>query len=168
VQIVSSLKCADHQCWAHHLSENKDPAMHTRNSSFGVWIGRIASALVVVALLADGAVQIFKPELLLADMEKTGFAMTLAMPLGLLILVCAIIYAIPRTAPLGAILVTGFLGGAICTHFRLGEMGSPPQLICLVLGVLTWGGLFLRDSRVRALMPFRTTPSASMGSEIIR
>ena len=142
--------------------------MNTRNSSFGVWIGRIASTLVVLALLADAAVQIFKPELFSADIEKTGFAMTLAMPLGLLMLVCAVVYGIPRTAPLGAILVTGFLGGAICTHFRLGEIGSPPQLICLALGVLTWGGLFLRDPRVRALIPFRTTPSTSMGSGIIR
>ena len=68
-------------------------------------------------------------------------------------LACAILYAIPRTAVLGAILTTGFLGGAICTHFRLGEIGSPPQLISLLLGVMTWGGLYLRDSRIRTLLP---------------
>jgi hypothetical protein len=55
---------------------------------------------------------------------------------------------------LGAILVTGFLGGAICTHFRLGELASPPQLICILLGLMTWGGLYFRDSRIRALLPF--------------
>ena len=68
-------------------------------------------------------------------------------------LTCTILYAIPRTAMLGAILLTGFLGGAICTHFRLGEIGSPPQLICLALGILVWAGLYLRDTRVRDLLP---------------
>jgi DoxX-like family len=141
---------------------------YTRNASVAVWLGRIASALVVLALLVDGALQLLKPELLRADMEKTGFAMNLSSSLGFIMVGCAIIYAIPRLAALGAILVTGFLGGIVCTHLRLGEIGSPPQFIALGLGILTWGGLFLRDARMRALLPFRTTPSASMGVEIIR
>jgi hypothetical protein len=70
-------------------------------------------------------------------------------------LVCALLYAIPQTAMLGAIVVTGFLGGAICTHVRLGELASPPQVICLLLGLMAWGGLYLRDPRVRALLPLR-------------
>ena len=67
---------------------------------------------------------------------------------------CAILYALPPTAILGAILVTGFLGGAICTHFRLGRMVSPPQIVSLVLGVMAWGGLYLRIGDLRNLLPF--------------
>ncbi len=111
--------------------------------------------MVVLALLADAAVDLFAPGIMLKEMEATGFPPSLGLALGLIILVCTVLYAIPRTAVLGAILVTGFLGGAICTHFRLGEMFSPPQLICLLLGLLAWGGLYLRDPRLRALLPFR-------------
>jgi hypothetical protein len=118
-----------------------------------VWAGRICSAIVVLVLIADAAVDLFSPALIEAEMTATGFPTNLAPALGIIILVCAALYAIPRTAVLGAILITGFLGGAICTHFRLGEMGAPPQIICLALGILTWAGLYLRDPRVRALLP---------------
>jgi UPF0716 family protein affecting phage T7 exclusion len=120
----------------------------------GVWVGRIFSAVVVVALLADAGVQFFAPGSMRAEMEATGFQPGQTTGLGLIMLVCAIVYAIPGTSMLGAILVTGFLGGAICTHYRLGEFGTPPQLICLLLGVLAWAGLYLRDERVRSLLPF--------------
>ncbi len=123
-------------------------------SQSGSWIGRALSALVVLALIADAAVDLVSPATISAEMELTGFAVSQAPLLGVIILVCAILYAIPQTAFLGAILTTGFLGGAICTHFRLGEIGTPPQLISLLLGVMTWGGLYLRDIRVRSLLPF--------------
>ena len=96
----------------------------------GIWVGRLASAIVVVFLLADAAVSIFKPEMMRGEMEVTGFPPNLSLPVGLIMLGCAVIYPVLRTATFGAILVTEFLGGAICTHFRLGEIGSPPQLIC--------------------------------------
>ena len=120
------------------------------------WPGRVMTAVVVVALIADAAVDLLSPGTISAEMEATGFAASQAPLLGIIILICAILYAIPRTAVLGAILTTGFLGGAICTHFRLGEIASPPQLISLLLGILAWGGLYLRDARVRALLPFRS------------
>ena len=104
-------------------------------------------------MAADAAVDLFSPSLVSAEMEATGFPTSQATLLGLIILVFAVLYAIPRTAVLGAILTTGFLGGAICTHFRLGEVGSPPQLISLILGILAWGGLYLRDKRIRDLLP---------------
>ena len=66
---------------------------------------------------------------------------------------CAALYAIPATTVLGAILVAGFLGGAIYTHVRLGELGSTPEIISLLLGVMTWGDLYLRDPRIRAILP---------------
>jgi hypothetical protein len=118
-----------------------------------LWAGRIVSAAVVVALAADGAVQLFAPVQIAGMLQETGFAMDLTRVVGPIILACAILYAIPATALLGAILVTGFLGGAICAHVRIGELGSPPELICLLLGALTWGGLYARDPRVRALLP---------------
>lgn len=118
------------------------------------WAGRALSALVTLALFADAAQIHFSQSATKAELSATGFADSAATPLAIIILVCAILYAIPRTAVLGAILVTGFLGGAICTHFRLGEIASPPQIISLVLGLMAWGGLYLRNDHVRSLLPF--------------
>jgi hypothetical protein len=118
-----------------------------------LWTGRIMSALVVIALMADGAIQLFAPAQIASLLQETGFAMNLTRVVGPIILVCAILYAIPATAVLGAILVTGFLGGAICAHIRIGELGSPPEIISLLLGAMTWGGLYARDARIRAILP---------------
>jgi hypothetical protein len=118
-----------------------------------LWAGRIMSAVVVIALVADGTIQLFAPAQIASTLQETGFALDLTRTLGPIILACAILYAIPATAVLGAILVTGFLGGAICAHVRIGELGSPPELIALLLGSLTWGGLYARDPRIRALVP---------------
>jgi hypothetical protein len=117
------------------------------------WAGRIMGAFVVVALVADGTVQLFAPAQIARMLQETGFAMNLTRVVGPIILACAILYAIPATAVLGAILVTGFLGGAICAHVRIGDLGSPPEFISLLLGAMTWGGLYLRDSRIRAILP---------------
>src|ERR1700690_347174 len=118
-----------------------------------LWAGRILSALVVIALVADGTIQLFAPAQIASMLRETGFAIELTRVLGPIILACAILYAIPATALLGAILVTGFLGGAICAHVRIGELGSPPEIIALALGALTWGGLYARDARIRAILP---------------
>jgi hypothetical protein len=109
-----------------------------------LWAGRIMSAAVVLVLMADGAIQFFAPAQIASMLQETGFAMGLTRIVGPIILACAI---------LGAILVTGFLGGAICAHVRIGELGSPPELISLALGALTWGGLYARDARIRTLLP---------------
>jgi hypothetical protein len=118
-----------------------------------LWAGRIMSAAVVIALMADGTIQLFAPAQISSVLQETGFAMDLTRVVGPIILACAILYAIPATAVLGAILVTGFLGGAICAHVRIGELGSPPEIISLLLGAMTWGGLYARDPRIRALLP---------------
>jgi hypothetical protein len=117
------------------------------------WADRIMSAFVVIALVADGTVQLFAPAQIASMLQETGFAMDLTRVVAPIILACAILYAIPATAVLGAILVTGFLGGAICAHVRIGELGSPPEIISLLLGALTWGGLYARDARIRAILP---------------
>ena len=118
-----------------------------------VLAGRIMSAFVVIALLADGAIQLFAPAQIAGMLQETGFAMPLTRVVGPLILACAVLYAIPATAVLGAILVTGFLGGAICAHVRIGELGSPPEIMCLLLGAMAWGGLYAREPRIRAILP---------------
>ncbi|NLS16148.1 DoxX family protein [Rhizobium sp. P40RR-XXII] len=120
------------------------------------WAGWVLTVIVTLVFAADAAVNLFSPATLAAEMTATGFSTNQAWVVGLIILVCVVLYAIPRTAILGAILMTGFLGGAICTHFRLGEIGSPPQLISLLLGVMAWGGLYLRDERLRRLLPIRS------------
>jgi hypothetical protein len=130
----------------HHVPE----AMTLHRS---LWVGRILSAIVVIALVADGTIQLFVPAQIASMLQETGFAMDLTRTVGPIILACAILYAIPATAALGAILVTGFLGGAICAHVRIGELGSPPELISLLLGVMTWAGLYARDPRIRAILP---------------
>jgi hypothetical protein len=117
------------------------------------WAGRIMSAFVTMALAADGAIQLFAPAQIASMLQETGFAMDTTRVVGPIILACAILYAIPATAVLGAILVTGFLGGAICAHVRIGELGSAPELISLLLGAMTWGGLYLRDPRIRTILP---------------
>ncbi|WP_223797071.1 DoxX family protein [Sphingomonas nostoxanthinifaciens] len=122
-------------------------------SSSMVWLGRALSLIVVSILLADGAVGLFAPEQLRANVEETGWTVAQLPVIATTAIASAILYAIPRTKTLGAILITAFAGGAVCTHVRIGEFGSPPQIVCILLAVGAWGGLYLRDARVRALLP---------------
>jgi hypothetical protein len=132
---------------------NLHQAPETKTLHRALWAGRIMSALVVIALLADSTIQLFAPAQMASMLQETGFAMDSTRVVGSILLACVILYAIPATAVLGAILVTGFLGGAICAHLRIGELGSPPEFISLLLGAMTWGGLYLRDPRIRAILP---------------
>src|SRR5580704_12370847 len=132
---------------------NLNQSPETKTLHRALWAGRIMSALVVIALLADGTIQLFAPAQMASMLQETGFAMDSTRVVGSILLACVILYAIPATAVLGAILVTGFLGGAICAHLRIGELGSPPEFISLLLGAMTWGGLYLRDPRIRAILP---------------
>src|SRR6202453_3186736 len=106
---------------------NLYPAHETMTLHRALWAGRIISVIVVIALVADGTIQLFAPAQVASMLQETGFAMDLTRVVGPIILACAILYAIPATTVLGAILVTGFLGGAICAHVRIGELGSPPE-----------------------------------------
>jgi hypothetical protein len=138
-----------------HMSETMNPyrVPGTATLHRGVWAGRTISAFVVIALVADGTIQLFAPAQIASMLQETGFVMDLTRILGPVVLACAILYAMPATSVLGAIVVTGYLGGAICAHVRIGELGSPPEIISLALGVMTWGGLYLRDPRIRAILP---------------
>jgi uncharacterized membrane protein YphA (DoxX/SURF4 family) len=120
-------------------------------SNKSVWAGRILGALPVLLLVFSAVMKLIKPPVLVQGFQHFGLPISLARPLGILELACAIIYVIPRTAVLGAILITGYMGGAILTHLRLGE----PWIAEVLVGVFAWGGIFLRDRRVRALIPLR-------------
>jgi uncharacterized membrane protein YphA (DoxX/SURF4 family) len=121
-------------------------------SKQSVWVGRVVSAIPVLALLFSGSVKLMKVPGVVEGFVQFGYPASLIPVIGILEIACPIIYVIPRTAVLGAILMTGFLGGAIASNVRL---NNPLFWVPLVLGVLAWGGLYLRDSRVRALIPLR-------------
>jgi hypothetical protein len=117
------------------------------------WIGWILSALPVSMLLMSAVMKLMKTPAVVEGFGKFGYSETLIVSLGLVELACTAIYLIPRTAVVGAILVTGYLGGAAATLVRVGD---PTFFAPIVLGVLAWGGLYLRDPRVRALIPLRS------------
>jgi hypothetical protein len=123
-------------------------------SKKALWTGRVISALPVLFLLVDGAMKLFKPAIVVEATVKLGYSETVIIPLGIVLLICTVLYIIPRTAVLGAILLTGYLGGAVATHVRGGE-GWFPISFPIILGVLIWGGLWLRDAKTRALIPLR-------------
>lgn len=117
-----------------------------------LWTGRIVGTLPALLLVFSGVMKLMKPPAVVQGFEHFGLPLALASGFGILEISCAVIYLIPRTAVLGAILVTGYLGGATLTNVRVGESWIMPVL----LGVLAWGGLYLRDARLRQLMPLRS------------
>ena len=119
------------------------------------WAGWGLSALPALFLLVDGAMKLVKPDVVVKTTVELGYAETVILPLGVVLLVCTILYLIPRTAVLGAILLTGYLGGAVATHVRAGH-GLFEILFPVVFGALLWGGLVLRDERLRDLLPMRS------------
>jgi hypothetical protein len=116
------------------------------------WAGYVVSAAPVLMLIMSAVSKFTKPADVVKGFSDLGWPLILAVPLGILELVCVVLYVIPQTAVLGAILITGYLGGAIATHVRLQE----PFLIPVGLGILVWLGLYLRDARLRALIPLRS------------
>ncbi len=116
-----------------------------------LWTGRVISALAVAGLLMSAGMKFTNAPDVVKGVEHLGWPLKLVVVLGIIELTCTILYAIPQTAVLGAILLTGYLGGAIATHVRIEEGFAPP----VILGVMVWLGLFLRDPRLRALLPLR-------------
>ena len=117
--------------------------------------GRIISGVVTAFMLFDGIFKLPKPAPVVDSFKKLGYDPNIAIPIGVLALLCAILYAIPRTAVLGAILLTGYLGGAVATHVRVDDPLFTHILFPVYFGVLAWVGLYLRDERLRALVPVR-------------
>lgn len=116
-----------------------------------LWTGRILSALPVLLLVMSGAMKLMKPAPVVEGFAKYGYPAGAVTPIGLVELACTAIYLIPRTSVLGAILLTGYLGGATATHVRAGE----PFYGAVLAGMAVWGGLFFRNPQIRALIPLR-------------
>ena len=121
------------------------------------WTGRVLSGVVVLFLLFDGAIKLLPLQVVTETMDKMGWGAGegLARSLGVITIVCTLLYAVPPTSILGAILLTGYLGGAIASHVRIDSPLFSHTLFGLYLGLMLWGGLWLRDPSLRSLLPFR-------------
>jgi hypothetical protein len=120
-----------------------------------LWTGRILSILPALFLLLDGVMKLMKPEIVVQTTVQIGYSESIIVPLGIVLLVSTVLYLVPQTSVLGAVLLTGYLGGAVATNARIGSPLFSHVLFPVYIGVLLWGGLFLRDPRVSALIPFR-------------
>jgi DoxX-like family len=121
-----------------------------------LWAGRIMSALPALFLLMDGVMKLAKPDFVVKATVQLGYPESVIFGLGIVVLVCVTLYVVPRTAVLGAILLTGYLGGAVATHLRVGDPLFSHTLSPVYFAVLLWGGLYLREERLRALIPLRS------------
>jgi DoxX-like family len=116
------------------------------------WAGWVISAIPILMFTASAVLKFMKTDEAMKGFHDLGWPDSLALALGITELTCTVIYAIPRTSVLGAILLTGYMGGAIATHVRIGEL----FVVQALLGVAVWLGLYLRESRIRALIPLRS------------
>jgi hypothetical protein len=115
--------------------------------------GWILSGIVIAFMFADAGATLVGIEPIKKATLEGGYPLDLMWPIGVLALICAVLYALPATCVLGAIVLTGYLGGAITTHLRIAGTVTPEMIVSLVLGVLAWGGLWFRDPRLRVLIP---------------
>lgn len=124
-------------------------------SPTALWTGRILSGLVVLFLLFDGAIKLIPLDIVIETSRQLGIPTDLAVTLGVLTLAGTLLYAYPKTSVLGAVLLTGYLGGAIYVHVRAGSPLFSHTLFGVYLGILLWAGLYLRDERLRLIFPWR-------------
>jgi uncharacterized membrane protein (UPF0182 family) len=120
-----------------------------------LWTGRIISAVVVLFLLFDSITKVMKVRAVMEASAQLGYPANTIVIIGVILLVCTVFYIIPQTAVLGAILLTGYLGGAVAANLRIGT-SMFNTLFPIVFAALAWTGIFLRESRLGALIPFRT------------
>ena len=117
-----------------------------------VWVGRVISVLLSLLFAMSAFMKLKGGAEVMQGMAHLGFPESLIIPLAILEISCVVIYLIPATSVLGAILLTGYIGGAICTHWRVGD----PFFIQIALGIFVWLGLYFRENRLKALIPLRT------------
>jgi hypothetical protein len=124
-------------------------------SKTALWTGRVLSGLIAAFLVFDATIHIMKPPPVVEAFARLGFPLELAVPLGIIELLCIALYLVPRTSILGAILLTGYLGGAIATQLH---SGSPMWEVFfpVAMGFIVWGGIYFRDYELRALIPLRS------------
>ena len=123
-----------------------------------LWTGRVMSALPILLVLMSSVMKLLKLPAVVEGFASAGLPQHLILTIGIIELLCVVVYAVPRTSVLGAILMTGLLGGATITTLRVGD---PTYPMPVVLGMLAWGGLYLRDPRLRALIPLRQRPDVA-------
>jgi hypothetical protein len=124
-------------------------------SSARIFCGRVMTALPSLFLLVDGVMKLVKPPVVVETTVRLGYPESAILPIGAVLIACTLIHLVPATAVLGAALLTGYLGGAVATHVRVG--GDAFSIVFpALIGALLWGGLVLRDPRVAALLPIRT------------
>jgi hypothetical protein len=127
------------------------------NASKALWVGRILSGLAVLFLLFDAGMKLLQLPVAVEGTRQLGYPESVVFGLGIVQLVCLVAYLVPRTSVLGAILWTGYLGGAVATHVRLGNPLFSHILFPLYVAAFLWAGLWLRDERLRAVLPVRAT-----------
>lgn len=128
-----------------------------------IWTGRILTGLTTLFLLMDGVMKLVKPEPVVKATVNLGYPESAIGGIGIALLICTVFYVIPRTAIFGAILLTGYLGGAVASQVRI---GAPvfDTLFPVIFATLMWAGIFLRDERLRALVPWRQSGKGSPGT----
>jgi hypothetical protein len=129
--------------------------METETSKRNLWIGTAMSGLVIAFFVMDFGLKFANLPIVDQTSATLGWGSGNGPMLGVILLVCTVLYAWPRTAVLGAVLLTGYLGGAVATHLRVGNPLFSHTLFGVYLGLLVWGGLWLREPRLRALFPLR-------------
>ena len=130
-------------------------AASSTSSKAAVVTGRILSGLAVAFLIFDGVGKLLRVQPVVEGTASLGYPVSVIFPLGVTLLTCVFVYLMPRTAVLGALLLTGYLGGAVATHVRVGNPVFSHMLFPTYVAALLWGGLLLRDSRLRAFLPLR-------------
>jgi hypothetical protein len=128
--------------------------LHRPVSKTTLWIGRILGGVAVLFLLFDAVIHLTKPAPVAAAFAELGYPVGLAVGLGILELVCLIVYLLPQTSVLGAILLTGYLGGAVASNLRVGH-SLFEDVFPVLVGGLVWAGLYVREDRLRVLVPLR-------------
>lgn len=136
------------------------PADTKLSSAEALWTGRICSGLMIAFLTFDAATHLAKIQPVTQAFTRLGLPLNLAVPLGIIELACVAVYAYPRTSVLGAILLTGYLAGAVAMQLRAGSSLFGETLFPVCVGILVWGGLYVRRPRLRRLLPIRKSPAS--------
>jgi len=135
---------------------NSDVMLKPKQSKALLWTGRVVSALPALMLLMGGVMNLVKPQVVVDSTIEMGYRESVIIPLGVVTTLSVILYIVPPTAVLGAILLTGYLGGAVATHVIHGD-GWVKMLFPVVFGIFIWLGLVLRDPRIRSVLPIRSS-----------
>ena len=126
-----------------------------QSSKTRVVVGRVLSGIAIAFLTFDSVGKLFRVQPVIDGTVQLGYPTSIIIPLGIVLLSCVLIYAVPRTSVIGAMMLTGYLGGAVATHARVGNPLLSHTLFPIYVAVIIWAGLVLRDAQLRILLPVR-------------